>query len=390
MHSKYFLDGGCRWGVLLALLVGTLPVNALEPAGKTIMARGAVAATADQQSRPLKRQSPVFQVDLVSTGSDSSSQLRMVDGGLLSMQADTELAIRNYQFDQERGESAVSMDLLKGGLRTITGTLPKTGKVYELNTPVATIGVRGTHYEAIMQQGDLYLAGWDGIIDIKVTVPGANEGFSLGPEQPFRFAIVRANGQVELLLRAPEIFTDNQPFTLADQAVYAGQYATPTFSGSLQDWLPATETLSVIAGRYVYDNEQLAAAWDLQGMDSINRSGVATFDLLSEQSFSSSSGPLTNLSMSMQVDFNAAWVPSGQLSLTDSGGEWYAAFNGVFGSQSLELFINFASHGNQLADGTISALFINDANAILGNLNLHEQNSPSIRLDGGFMLTEKP
>jgi hypothetical protein len=393
MHSKYceLFDRGWCFGVWLALLVGAPAVSAEEQAGKTIMARGAVSATAEQQSRALKRQSPVYRVDLVTTGADSSSQLRMMDGGLLSMQADTELAIRNYQFDQGRSESSVSMELLKGGLRTITGTLPQSGKIYQLDTPVATIGVRGTHYEAILQQGDLYLAGWDGIIDIKVTVPGVNAGFSLGPELPYRFAIVRANGEVEMLLGTPKIFAEQQSPILVDQSEFGGQFAQPTELESMQDWLTASKTLTMDAsGLDFYDNRQLTASWDIQAMDTISRTGMATFDQLTGHSLSSTAGSLSDLSMSMDVDFDGAWVPSGQLSFTDAGGEWFAVFNGVFGAQSLELSVNFASHGNELADGSISALFINNATGVLGNLSLFELDNPSILLDGGFELSEQP
>jgi hypothetical protein len=333
----------------------------------------------------------VYRVDLVTTGADSSSQLRMMDGGLLSMQADTELAIRNYQFDQGRSESSVSMELLKGGLRTITGTLPQSGKIYQLDTPVATIGVRGTHYEAILQQGDLYLAGWDGIIDIKVTVPGVNAGFSLGPELPYRFAIVRANGEVEMLLGTPKIFAEQQSPILVDQSEFGGQFAQPTELESMQDWLTASKTLTMDAsGLDFYDNRQLTASWDIQAMDTISRTGMATFDQLTGHSLSSTAGLLSDLSMSMDVDFDGAWVPSGQLSFTDAGGEWFAVFNGVFGAQSLELSVNFASHGNALADGSISALFINNATGVLGNLSLFELDNPSILLDGGFELSEQP
>lgn len=388
---------GWRQAMLLMLLVSSLTLQAAEPAGKTIMARGIVEASAEQQSRALKRQSPVFQVDLVSTGAQSSSQLRMIDGGLLSMQSDTELAIRNYQADQGGREGAVSMELLKGGLRTITGTLPHSGRDYELNTPVATIGVRGTHYEAVLLRGDLYLAGWDGIIDIKVTVPGVDHDFSLGPDLPYRFAIVRANGDVEMLLSTPEVFATRQVVEAADQTEFPGEFTLMTAAGGEREGvvdpalLAASHALAVDAGGLdFFDNEQLTAGWDIQDMASISRTGMATFDFLAGHSFSSTAGPLTDLTMSMTVDFDGAWVPSGQLSFTDQGGEWFAVFNGIFGEQSLELFINFASHGNALADGTIRALFVDDASAVLGNLSLYELDSPSTRLDGGFVLTEQP
>ncbi len=366
-------------------------VTTAEPAGKTIMARGRVDAKADLQIRPLQRLSPVYPIDVVSTGTDSSSQLRMTDGALLSMQADTTLAINNYQVDPGNASSTVTMELLKGGLRTITGTLPKAGQSYELNTPVASIGVRGTHYEARLEQGDLYLAGWDGIIDINVTVPGANQRFSLGPTEPFRFAIVRADGTVEFLIRAPALFAVGQTLTLAGEPEYAGQFASPPDrADNSKPWSGSGILAADASGRDFYNNEQVTAGWGVQPMDSISRSGTVSFDHLSSHSFISSAGPMTDLSMSMQVDFDSAWVPAGHLSFTDTGGEWFAVFSGVFGSQSLDLSIHAASHGNQLADGSISGLLINNASAVLGNLSLYELENPTIRLDGGFVLTEQP
>lgn len=392
-NSRTSRDRSCL-AILLALLVFFLPAKAntttAAAAGKTIMAKGVVEAKDQQQIRALKRQSPVYQVDLVSTGPDSSSQMRMIDGGLLSLQADTELAIGNYQFNQS-GQSDVNMTLLKGGLRTITGALPANEKSYQLNTPLATIGVRGTHYEAMLQQGDLHLAGWDGTIDILVTVPGASQRFSLGPEQPYRFAIVRADGTVELLLRTPPVFAAAQPIPLIGQSRYVGDFAIADAAGGRSSWLAESGALALDAGsRDFYDNEQVTAGWSIQGLDSISRSGVAIFDHLAGHSFSSTAGELTDISMSMQIDFDGAWVPSGQLSFTDAGGEWFAIFNGVFSDRSLELFVNFASHGNALADGTINALLIDDATKVFGNLSLFELDNPSIRVDGGFELTEHP
>lgn len=380
-----------------ALLCSVMLANAEEqlqshmPAGKTIMARGDVAASAGQQSRPLQRLSPVYPVDLITTGAASSSQLRMSDGGLLSMQAESALAISQYQADPATGRSDVSMELLKGGLRTITGTLPAGGKNYQLNTPVASIGVRGTHYEAMLRQGDLYLAGWDGIIDVKVTVPGAGQQFSLGPSEPYRFAIVRADGSVELLLRAPAQFATAQALTFSGEPVYRDQFGVPAATDPTSSGPRPRNLLTTDAGgRDIDNNDRLTADWSPQPMDNLGRSGTVSFNQLESHSFSSSAGELSDLSMSMQVNFDAAWVPAGQLSFTDSAGEWFAVFSGVFGDEALSLNITSASHGNQPADGNIGALFIRDAGAVLGTLQLFEQDNPAVRLEGGFVLSEQP
>lgn len=411
-------------GALLLAACIAMPLTAQpSAAGKTIMARGTVEALAEQQRRALQRLSPVYAVDLVTTGPVSASQLRMSDGGLLSLQADTELAIRDYRSDPTQGNSQVSLELVKGGLRTITGALPTEQKNYRLKTPVATIGVRGTHYEAVLKDGDLYLAGWDGVIDVAVTVPGVSNGFSLGPTEAYRFAIVRANGQVELVLRPPFVFGGTPAQPLADNTNLQTDIAAGTTARQAQsDWLIADGTaaawsvrrsggvfsavdwingqnhwaatrrgLNVDAGGMsFYGIGELSANWSLQGMDSAGRSGTISFDFINNHSLVSSSGPITDLSMSMLIDFDGAWVPEGQLSFTDSGGEWFAVFNGLISGSALDLQINFASHGNNLAHGSISGLLLDDASRVLGNLQLSELDDPAVRIDGGFELTEQP
>jgi hypothetical protein len=413
MHSEQLvrrLTVTLTGALLLAACIGMPLLAQPVAAGKTIMARGTVEALAEQQRRALQRQSPVYAVDLVTTGPVSASQLRMSDGGLLSLQADTELAIRDYRSDPAQGNSQVSLELVKGGLRTITGVLPTEQKNYRLKTPVATIGVRGTHYEAVLKDGDLYLAGWDGVIDVAVTVPGVSNGFSLGPTEAYRFAIVRANGQVELVLRPPFVFsgTPAQPLldntnlqtdiTAGTAAALSGSMRTSGGFFSAVDWIVGQDHwaatrrgLNVDAGGMsFYGIGELSANWSLQGMDSVGRSGTVSFDFINNHSLVSSSGLITDLSMSMLIDFDGAWVPEGQLSFTDNGGEWFAVFNGLISGATLDLQINFASHGNNLAQGSISGLLLDDASRVLGNLQLTELDDPAVRIDGGFELTEQP
>ena len=92
--------------------------------------------------------------------------------------------------------------------------------------------------------------------------------------------------------------------------------------------------------------------------------------------------------MSLSVDFTLSRIPTGNLSFTDSGGEWFAVFNGVIQESSLDLNINFASHGNNLADGTITGLFVDNANKIFGNITLEETTNSGINAGGGFVLGE--
>ena len=184
-------------------------LQAAENAGKTIMAKGSVKAEIDNKMRNLKRRSPIFTKDIVKTGSRSTTQLRMIDGGLLSLNPESQLAINKYAFNKLTNEGSVSISLLKGGFRTMTGALNKGSNNYKMHTPVASIGVRGTYYEVELVNGDLYLATWDGIIDIEVLAGTDKHQFSLGPALEYKFAIIRTDGSFEFSLSIPSVFSED-------------------------------------------------------------------------------------------------------------------------------------------------------------------------------------
>lgn len=137
-------------GILLTLLVLLSgPVFAQDKAGSVVLSIGKNFAQLPQaEPRPLKRKSEIYTGDSISTGDKGQLQLRFTDGSRLSLRPDTEFLIEDYQFTEGAPEQGRSVyRLLKGGLRTITGAISKADNShYQVNTPIATIGVRGTHY----------------------------------------------------------------------------------------------------------------------------------------------------------------------------------------------------------------------------------------------------
>jgi len=371
-----------------------------DTVGKTIVAQGEVDANYQQDIRQLKRRSPIFMLDTINTGEHSNTQIRMVDGGLLSLQQQTQLVVKNYQFDQQTHDGSVSLNLLKGGLRTVTGALKKGQDRYQMQTPVASIGVRGTHYEAELVKNDLYLSVWDGAIDVQVTVGSTPIKFSLGKHEDYNFAIVHANGEVELLLKVPAVFAQGHSETIPTQQLanideiskqeqqikkqYPDLYiANPQDDDNNNEFDQSGNTL--------IDNNNLWGNLTPPTSDIIAaRSGTATFNNIIEQSISSTSGEINDLSMSMSINFDTSRVPTGQLSFNDANGQWFAVFNGIISSSALEININFASYNNELVDGSINGILLNKGRQIFGGFSLNEINNSTNHAGGGFLLTETP
>jgi hypothetical protein len=142
-------------GLILCLTL--LPVqrvkaeaSALVEAGQVIAGSGQIyAQLADEPERRLKRKAVVFKGDTIRVGANGFLQLRFSDGGLIALRPNSEFRIDDYHFaGQQDGSEKAVFKLVRGSLRAISGKIGKQNKDnYQLNTPVATIGIRGTDYQ---------------------------------------------------------------------------------------------------------------------------------------------------------------------------------------------------------------------------------------------------
>lgn len=106
---------------------------------------------ASGQQAPAIRGDNLYEGDAVFTGALSNVQIRMVDNAVIWLRPQSEFRIDTYR-TRQRGDASNSaaLRLLVGSLRTITGSIaPSAGGSYTLNTPVATIGIRGTEFDAV-------------------------------------------------------------------------------------------------------------------------------------------------------------------------------------------------------------------------------------------------
>lgn len=114
--------------------------------GKTLIAsKDSYAINEKGEKRTLARGSPIFEKDRLVTG-QGKAQIWFQDGALFTLSPKTEFRVHEYSPKPQQESSVVA--LLKGGFRTATGSIAILApERYLVNTPVATIGVRGTHYQ---------------------------------------------------------------------------------------------------------------------------------------------------------------------------------------------------------------------------------------------------
>lgn len=357
-------------------------------AGLTLMARGNVTATATdtRQSRDLSRKAPVFNIDQVSTGAESQAQFRMLDGALLALQSDTELLISEYKAGSATEQGSVVMELVKGSLRTVTGSIKGEAGNYQLKTPVGSIGIRGTTFQLSYINEIMLVGVWDGQIELQITrADGTVQNVTFGGGQSASFAQITAAGQVTPMLSPPAEFAgdttgDAGSTNSSSSSDSAANTAFTDATNSLSAQGP--EDTSFIAEQaYQGSSNQIPVAELIAA-----RSGSYQYASLEQFSVQSTEGAVSNFQASMTIDFDNGTVPQGELSFSDAGGEWFAAFNGVVNVDQLELGVNFASHGNERAQGQIDTLFVDGIDQILGQFVLSEIEDPTTTAGGVFLI----
>ena len=87
--------------------------------------------------------------DTVVTAPRALAQLRLADGSLISVRADTRFTLEEFSFTSQADRlGRMFINLVQGSLRSITGLIGRTNRAgFRLDTPHATIGVRGTDFE---------------------------------------------------------------------------------------------------------------------------------------------------------------------------------------------------------------------------------------------------
>lgn len=96
----------------------------------------------------LEINSEIYQGDRISTAINSELIVAMDDGAEIFLKQDSVLIISEYIITPDYGRNSSSiLELLRGGLRKITGLIGDSAlSNYQLQTGLATIGIRGTEY----------------------------------------------------------------------------------------------------------------------------------------------------------------------------------------------------------------------------------------------------
>jgi hypothetical protein len=108
----------------------------------------ASAGDVNDRVQQLQINSEIFQGDRLQTEMGSNLHVMMDDGAEVFLKQDSVLKVSEYVITSGYGKDSSSiLDLLRGGLRKVTGAIgASTVANYQVQTGLATIGIRGTEY----------------------------------------------------------------------------------------------------------------------------------------------------------------------------------------------------------------------------------------------------
>ena len=126
--------------MLCALAAGG--AQAQQNIGSTALSQNMVSRVLSGAAGPLSSGDPVYRDELVRTGEDSTAKLIFLDSTNLAIGPTSRVTLDVFVYAGGTSAQKLTVNLAKGIFRFTTGALDK--KAYEISTPTASIGVRGT------------------------------------------------------------------------------------------------------------------------------------------------------------------------------------------------------------------------------------------------------
>ena len=167
--------------------------------GTAVAIKPSVTATLDNDKRNLKEGLRVHRSELLETGADARAELKLDDETKLALGPNASLRLDEFVVGQSATPTTIGVNLVKGTFRFITGS--QKSDAYKIETPSATIGVRGTVFDIYVDgNGDTLVLLHEGSVEICSRSRSCREHGIIG-------RIVHAS--MAGILSAPVKFTNN-------------------------------------------------------------------------------------------------------------------------------------------------------------------------------------
>ena len=168
---------------------------AQERIGQAALVHNSLVRVATAGATAVNAGDDVIRRETLRTGNDSSARLAFIDNTNLSMGPASTVTLDRFVYDPNPDAQQAAMNLGKGAFRFLTGKLDK--KAYEIRTPVAVLGVRGTVLDILVEAGRTFVSLQDGIAIVcrrSAGTPQAGKAGCVTLQGQNQFAEVTAKG----------------------------------------------------------------------------------------------------------------------------------------------------------------------------------------------------
>jgi subtilisin family serine protease len=187
-----------------AIALPTQAVSAETKVGVASRVNNQVTGVVHGALLPLADGSEVFGDQTVRTGEASAAHLIFLDQTNFQLGPNSEVVLDKFVYDRDKATGEVVIKVSKGIFRFVTGSL--TPSSYQIKTPVATLGVRGTILDLLLENNSMTLLLVKGASDItmpngdvvSLTEPGTAlvvyPGGRSDPPKPFNGRLADSSG----------------------------------------------------------------------------------------------------------------------------------------------------------------------------------------------------
>ena len=179
-HSKAFLAGVVLVGGCLTIT----PQPLAEVVGKTV----SVKTTVSGDKGTLKRADPVNRNEKITTNSSGLGHFQFDDGAKLAVGPNSSIVIDQYVLASGSQVQKLTLNATQGAFRWISGKSPSSA--YEIDTPVGTLGVRGTAVDIYLRDG---LAA---MVLLNGSARWCNDGRCVEVNRPCQFIIAQGGSNI--------------------------------------------------------------------------------------------------------------------------------------------------------------------------------------------------
>jgi hypothetical protein len=130
--------------VALSLLAPVAAAWAADQVGIAVTVKNDVTGQIQSNLVKIDSGADVFGKEIVKTTPDSSAKIVLKDSTNMNVGPNSVVTLDNFVFNGDSDYKKATLGIAKGALRFASGQSDK--RAYELKTPLATIGVRGTDY----------------------------------------------------------------------------------------------------------------------------------------------------------------------------------------------------------------------------------------------------